>query len=174
MKGTILIIAAVVFSTFTACKKETTTPSSSTANTDYSGTYSGPDLVFKSVTIVYRKDGTMNNNYPKEESTLVTPGSGYATITKGTNNNFLLTGAGFSSDAMKFSGTNYSIDKKITSVVGSYTKTIEGTGTLLNKELTLNSKTIQTTVSSYGNSSVSYYDSTVVTTMITGSVHLVE
>ena len=140
MNRKILIIASVVLITLTACKKESTAPTASTttnSNTVSYGTYTGADFTLTTVGISYKRDGSVNQNNPKQESTMVMPSSGYATITKGANEAILLSGGGFSASEMKFNGTNFIIDKKITSAINSMTKTIEGNGTLINNNKNL-------------------------------------
>ncbi len=75
MKKTFLIISAVVLTTLVACKKETTTNTTSGTNsaTVNYGTYSGGDFTIKTVGITYKKDGSIDQNTPKQESTMVIP-----------------------------------------------------------------------------------------------------
>jgi hypothetical protein len=171
MKGTFLIIALLVFTTFTACKKDPITPASSTStstsnNTIYYGNYQGQN--FETTT-------STTSTSSVSIITKITTGVevGVCVLSKGSNNSTIITGASFLSLPMVITGTNFVVnDTVVSSNVSdgvSSKQTVSGSGTINNKNLTFKS-ILTTTVVTSGN----FGDSIVSVKTTTGSVQFVE
>ena len=163
--GLALLIVAM-----TSCKKESTTPTATpptstvTTPTVYYGTYMGQS--FSTVILTrYYSQGVQTSTNVSNVTDL-----GMCAISKGANNTILLSGPNLSGIPMKFTGTNFVVDKTLLNSSGTTSSYQSATGTLIGKELTL--KSILTVKSVTGD--VNNGDSTVVTRTSTGSVVLVE
>ncbi len=152
MKKTFLIISAVVLTTLVACKKETTTPSSTTNTTNTNtnslsyGQYTGTGTS-TTETKYYNKNGDL---IPSMSSLSTQPDMGVAILGKDGNGNSILSGGGFVTTPLKITGTNFNVDEyqysKTVNGTLTTTQTLSGSGTIIGKDITVKSVFITTAI----------------------------